>query len=504
MTSPKFVTRWRGEDLGHPIPEERHAVSVCLPRWRDNVGYEEADPAVTGAMQSGYPRFFFHPDTARMFAECERRLARPGECAMAFPSERVARRCADFVRRETGATVRTAECLGDGVHAVLMPVAARETAKAFWQHAGEIVPSRQAARLLDGNVSSAESVLDGVREKRLIRERVAELQGCSADDVYLFPSGMAAIFTAYRLFQGLRPEARSIQFGFPYVDNLKVQQRLSRVRPVERAVSFFPRGTESDIDEVARLAVAEPLLGLVVELPGNPLLGSPNVARLSELSLQHDFPLLIDDTLAACVNLDTLPVADVVATSLTKYFSGAGNVLAGSLVLNRERPYYERLKTLLAEEFEDIFYGEDAVVLERNSRDVAERIPKINDNAARLCEFLAERPEVADVFYPARVDRTNYERHLRQGGGFGGLFSVVLRDAAAKTERFYDALQISKGPNLGTSFTLCCPFTILAHYRELDFAESCGISRHLIRVSVGLENSDWQIERFADALRECS
>ena len=528
MTTPKFVTRWRSEDLGHPIPEERHAVSVCLPRWRDNVGYEEGDPAVTGAMQCGYPRFFFHPDTARLFAECERRLARPGECAIAFPSERVARRCADFVSRETGATVRTAECLGDGVHVVLMPVTARDTAKAFWQHAGEIVPSRQAAALLGQfrgqapqnselagfsfdstphivppilNSAVPDPATDGAREKRLIRERVAGLQGCSADDVYLFPSGMAAIFTAYRLFQRLRPESRSVQFGFPYVDNLKIQQRLSRVKPVDRAVSFFPRGTESDIDEVARLAAAEPILGLFVELPGNPLLGSPNVARLSELSLRYDFPLLIDDTLAACVNLDTLPIADVVATSLTKYFSGAGNVLAGSLVLNRERPYYERLKTLLAEEFEDIFYGEDAIVLERNSRDVAERIPKINANAARLCEFLAERPEVADVFYPARVDRVNYERHLRPGGGFGGLFSVVLRDAAAKTERFYDALQISKGPNLGTSFMLCCPFTILTHYRELDFAESCGISRHLIRVSVGAEDSDWQIERFAEALR---
>lgn len=499
MTSPQFVSRWRGTDLGLPIPEERHAVSVCLPRWRDNVGYEEADPAVTGAMQCGYPRFFFHPDTTRLFAECERRLARPGECAIAFPSERVARRCAEFVAREMGSSVRVEAGFDGRVHAVLMPLAARDTAKAFWQHTGEIVPSRQAAALLDGRVIA---VADGALAKQLLRERVAALQGCSAEDVYLFPSGMAAIFTAYRLFQRLRAERRSIQFGFPYVDNLKIQQRLSQVRPVEQACSFFPRGTESDIDEVARLAATESLLGLFVELPGNPLLGSPNVARLSELSLRHDFPLLIDDTLAACKNLDTLPVADVVATSLTKYFSGAGNVLAGSLVLNRKRPYYERLKTLLAEEFEDIVYGEDAIVLERNSRDVTERVLKINDNASRLCEFLAERPEVADVFYPARIDRANYERHRRPGGGFGGLFSVVLRDAAAKTERFFDALQIPKGPNLGTSFTLCCPFTILAHYRELDFAESCGISRHLIRVSVGLEDSDWQIERFAEALRE--
>lgn len=500
MTSQQSVSRWRGEDLGQPIPEERHAVSVCLPRWRDNIGYEEADPTVTAAMQCGYPRFFFHPDTVRLFAEIERCLAGPDRCAVAFPSQRVAWRCAEFIHRESGIAAEIVGAFGKQIHAVLMPIAARDLAKAYWQHAGEIVSSRQAEALLEGRAAEAP---DGSTAKQLLRERVAQLEGCSAEDVYLFPSGMAAIFTAYRLFQRLRPEARSIQFGFPYVDNLKVQQRLARVRPVERACSFFPRGTEADIDEVARLAASESLLGLFVELPGNPLLGSPNVARLSDLALRHDFPLLIDDTLAACVNLDTLPVADVVATSLTKYFSGAGNVLAGSLVLNRERPYYERLKTLLAEEFEDIFYGEDAIVLERNSRDVAERIPRINHNAARLCEFLAEQPQVADVFYPSRVDRMNYERFLRPAGGFGGLFSVVLRDAAVKTERFYDALQIPKGPNLGTSFTLCCPFTILAHYRELDFAEGCGISRHLIRVSVGLEDSDWQIERFAEALREC-
>lgn len=496
MTSQQIVSRWNGEDLGRPIPDERHAVSVCLPRWRDNVGYEEGDPAVTGAMQAGYPRFFFHPDTARLFAECERELARPGECALAFPSERAAWQCVEFLRRETSLEVRVAVAFGERIHVVLMPTKARDTAKAFWQHAGEIIPSRQAAALLEGRPA-----VDAAAEKKLLRERVATLQGCSAEDVYLFPSGMAAVFTAYRLFQRMRPESRSIQFAFPYVDNLKVQQRLSRVRPVEKACSFFPRGTEADIDEVARLAASEKLLGLFVELPGNPLLGSPNVARLSELSLRHDFPLLIDDTLAACVNLHTLPLADVVATSLTKYFSGAGNVLAGSLVLNSERPYYDRLKSLLAEQYEDIFYGEDAVVLERNSRDVAERIPKINHNAARLVEFLAEQPQVADVFYPSRVDRTNYERHQRVGGGFGGLFSVVLRDAAAKTERFFDALQIPKGPNLGTNFTLCCPFTLLAHYRELDFAESCGISRHLIRVSVGIEDSAWQIDRFAEALQ---
>ena len=46
----------------------------------------------------------------------------------------------------------------------------------------------------------------------------------------------------------------------------------------------------------------------------------------------------------------------------------------------------------------------------------------------------------------------------------------------------------------GTVFTLACPFTLLAHYTELEWAESCGVSRNLIRLSVGLEDPEdlWQ------------
>ena len=35
---------WRGEDMGLPLPDSTHAVSVALPRWRDVIAYEENDP----------------------------------------------------------------------------------------------------------------------------------------------------------------------------------------------------------------------------------------------------------------------------------------------------------------------------------------------------------------------------------------------------------------------------------------------------------------------------
>jgi cystathionine gamma-synthase len=87
----------------------------------------------------------------------------------------------------------------------------------------------------------------------------------------------------------------------------------------------------------------------------------------------------------------------------------------------------------------------------------------------------------------------------RSGGGRGCLFSFLLRDETAAS-CFYDQLKVSKGPSLGTNFSLCCPYTLLAHYQELDWAAGCGVPRHLLRVSVGLEDAKELIARFAAAL----
>ena len=81
---------WLIEDLGRPLPDDPHAVSVCLPTWTANVGYEEGDPAVTGTMRCGYPRFFIHPTVMQLFAAAESRFTRDGECCFVLPSRRVA------------------------------------------------------------------------------------------------------------------------------------------------------------------------------------------------------------------------------------------------------------------------------------------------------------------------------------------------------------------------------------------------------------------------------
>jgi cystathionine gamma-synthase len=69
--------------------------------------------------------------------------------------------------------------------------------------------------------------------------------------------------------------------------------------------------------------------------------------------------------------------------------------------------------------------------------------------------------------------------------------TFLPRNGERNSPVLYDRLPLCKGPSLGTVFTLACPFTLLAHYTELEWAEACGVSRYLLRLSIGLEEPEW-------------
>jgi cystathionine gamma-synthase len=117
-----------------------------------------------------------------------------------------------------------------------------------------------------------------------------------------------------------------------------------------------------------------------------------------------------------------------------------------------------------------------------------------------LFEHLRAHPKVVKTWHSSVNGGPGYRFIQRDGGGHGCLVSFVLKDAAKASPLFYDALRLCKGPSLGTNFSLACPYTLLAHYDELDWAESCGADRFLIRVSAGLEPVEDLIGRFDEAL----
>jgi len=167
--------------------------------------------------------------------------------------------------------------------------------------------------------------------------------------------------------------------------------------------------------------------------------------------------------------------------------------------------------------------------MERNSRDFVSRVGKINANTEAVCDLLnqytvesgkslispsssttgkAHKPVVTKVYYPKYITPENYVARLRSPDpsrddmkpGYGSLFSITFTSLAC-SRAFFDNLKCCKGPSLGTNFTLACPYTVLAHYLELDWAKEWEVEEGLVRVSVGLEDRDVLKQWFEDALR---
>lgn len=141
-------------------------------------------------------------------------------------------------------------------------------------------------------------------------------------------------------------------------------------------------------------------------------------------------------------------------------------------------------------------FERDAIVLERNSRHFEERVRATNEIAEEVFAFVSGHLKVAKCYFPSQQTQEFYEQVRRKDGGYGALFSFELIGGESVAKAFYNNLDVSKGPSLGTDFTLACPYTLLAHYGELDWAAARGAKRDLLRVWVGLEDPEEIIERF--------
>lgn len=114
---------------------------------------------------------------------------------------------------------------------------------------------------------------------------------------------------------------------FPYIDTLKITEKFGP------GSQFYGFGSEEELDDLEeRLKSGERFLALFCEFPGNPLLSSPNLQRIRSLADQYDFAVVVDETIGNFINVNVLPYADVVVSSLTKVFSGDSNVMGGGYV----------------------------------------------------------------------------------------------------------------------------------------------------------------------------
>ena len=414
--------------------------------------------------------------------------------------------------------------------ATVFPAAKMPAAIPFWQDPGTGISSRIAHDCLDHyelrkEVTVSTSDPDtglGIKSNAfgIIRRRIASLLNQSPAtahpaqveprDVFLYPTGMAAIYQLHRYLQhsSVRPGS-TVLFGFAFHSTPHVYKEYSST------FKWFGRGDEEDLKNLEAFCTSEVEAGRQVqavwaEFPSNPNLRTADLKRLRALADEYGFFLFIDDTISSFCNVDLLDVADAVITSLTKSFSGYADVMAGSVVLNRNSKHYSQVNDICERHFVNEFYSADADALERNSRDYLKRSKRLSENALGVVQYL--EPLVKDpssavsaVAYPSIGPGTDrYTPFMRPTTsaftpGYGCLFSVEL-DTIESTVVFYDNLHVHQGPHLGAHLTLALPYVKAIHAKEIPWLEECGMNERMVRISVGLEETAELVRTFERAV----
>jgi cystathionine gamma-synthase len=477
---------WQEKDLGLPLPDSPHACSVCLPTWDSIIGYEEGREKIMKRMRVGYPRFFKHPTVERLFDNAKAEVAGENEDVIVLPTRASVQRAHRWVERRAETAVRITSF--NGLQALIVPSKAKADVDAYWRFSGEVVSSRQAQDCLDGKTREGS-------KSHLVARALAKFTGSTPENTFVFASGMAAITSVLRALPGVLNGRKTLQLEFPYVDCLKVQEHFGH------GVVYLNEAVGESFDEALQRIRQGEFAGVFTELPSNPLLRTVDLARVAQACADGGTPLIVDDSAVGPFNVDALRFADVVTSSLTKWISGEGDVMAGLVGLRGDSPFTALLSETLrvdAEEGAPLYIG-DAEVLLSNLKGYSKRMKTVNASGLELAGWLANHPAVAQLWHPSLTTRENYDSVRRRTGGYGGLLSFVLKNQK-KTPKVYDALRLCKGPSFGTPFTLVCPYVMLAHYPELEWAEACGVPANLLRVSCGLEPIDTIKAAFEEAL----
>ena len=193
--------------------------------------------------------------------------------------------------------------------------------------------------------------------------------------------------------------------------------------------------------------------------------------------------------------------ADISLYSLTKYAGGHSDLVAGGIVGSAKLLDPVRM---MRNTIGTITDPHSAWMLLRSLETLELRMSRAGENAAKVCAFLSEQPQVERVGYLGFLEEGSrqadiYARHCL---GAGSTFSLYLKGGEAEAFAFVDALKIAKlAVSLGGTETLASVPAAMTHLSVPDERKAAlGITPNLVRISVGVENADDLIADFAQAL----
>lgn len=231
-----------------------------------------------------------------------------------------------------------------------------------------------------------------------------------------------------------------------------------------------------------------------VETPSNPMLKITDIALIADIAHGAGALCVCDNTWATPLLQRPLDLgADLVVHSTTKYLGGHSDVLGGAVVASSPEGQFQLIRQVQGT------YGAvpspfDSWLLLRGIRTLHLRMAAHSQNAMKIATFLSDHPKVEAVHYPGLKEHPGYDIAAKQMSDFGGMMSIQMvggkqaaMDVAAKVRLFTRATSLG-----GTE-------SLIEHRASIEGPQT-STPDNLLRMSIGIENSDDLIEDLSQAL----
>jgi cystathionine gamma-lyase len=328
---------------------------------------------------------------------------------------------------------------------------------------------------------------------RMAFERcIADLEGGSA--AFAFASGIAAIATA---LECLDAGSHIIAVDDLYGGSRRLFERVRR-RSAGLDISYLDLAEPTVIEAAIR-----PNTRLFwIETPTNPLLKLVDLERIAAIAKARGIWAAADNTFASPYVQRPLEYGfDLVVHSTTKYLNGHSDMVGGVAVVGTNDELRERMR-FLQNAVGAIQGPFDSFLALRGLKTLALRMQRHCASALEIAAWLERQPKVRRVLYPGLASHPQHALAKRQMHAFGGMISAELAGTLDDARRFLERCRLfALAESLGGVESLAEHPALMTHASvPAEVRAKLGIGDTLVRLSVGIEDSDDLMTDIAAAL----
>ncbi|MGK9120490.1 cystathionine gamma-synthase [Olivibacter jilunii] len=327
--------------------------------------------------------------------------------------------------------------------------------------------------------------------RKALEECIAALE--NAKYGLAFSSGMAATDTVLRL---LKPGDEVITGNDLYGGSYRIFTKVFEKFGIKFHFVDFTR------PETIRSYLNDRTKLIWIETPTNPTMQIIDIEAVGLIAKEAGVLYVVDNTFASPYLQNPIDLgADIVMHSVTKYIAGHSDVVMGALVTNNEELYKQLF----------FYYNacggtpgpQDSFLALRGIKTLHLRMKAHCENGRQIAQFLRNHPRIEKVYWPGFEDHPNHEVAKKQMRDFGGMISIVLKDASLQdTFKVASSFKVfSLAESLGGVESLINhPATMTHGSIPKEIREKVGVVDNLIRISVGVEDIEDLLKDLEQAL----